>query len=286
MAEKITYTNARGQSIELSNRRPFLLQSVEGKGDVEAEIQMQSAPYQDGSTLIDALLQPRSLVLQVAILDNDREKVIKLRQQLASIFNPKLGEGRLIYSNGETTREINAVAENVPVFPVGSENKGLRYQRALINLLCPSPFWQDIAEENYKLEDFVGSFKFPFHLPTRFSKRGDSKVLINRGDVPTPIQVEFRGPVNNPVITNHTTGEFIKINREIPTGYKLILDTAFGEKRVDIVAPDGTITKGFHYIDLKSTFFNLDVGDNRIGFVAEGGSPEVYVKYKHRYLSV
>lgn len=286
MAEKIIYTNTRGQSIELTNRRPFLLESVEGKGDVEANLQMQSAPYQEGSTFIDSLMVTRSVSLQGAILAESRDDLLRKRQHLASIFNPKLGPGRLIYENGNTKREIGCVPEHVPNFPVGSGNKGLTYQRTLINLLCPSPFWEDVVEENYKLEDFVGSFKFPFHLPTRFSTRGDSKVLINYGDVPTPITVEFRGPVINPVITNQTTGEFIRINREIPTGYKLILDTAFGSKRVDIIAPDGTTTNGFHYIDLASTFFDLDIGDNQIGFVAAGGSPEVYVKYKQRYLSV
>ena len=182
-------------------------------------------------------------------------------------------------------REIEVVSANVPIFPTG-EAKGKWFQRTIINLIAPNPYWEDTLEENYKLEDFVGSFKFPFHLPTRFSTRGDSKVLANYGDVPTPIEVEFRGPVTNPVITNQSTGEFIRINREIPIGYKLILDTSFGNKRVEIIAPDGTTTNGFHFIDLQSTFFGLDTGDNRIGFAAEGGSPEVYIRYKHRYLSV
>ena len=92
--------------------------------------------------------------------------------------------------------------------------------------------------------------------------------------------------MTNPRITNLTTGEFIKVNRAIPVGYRLILDTSFGNKRVEIVAPDGVVQNAFHYIDLESTFFNLDVGENRFGFITEGGNPEVYVEYKHRYLSV
>ncbi|MEA0563484.1 phage tail family protein [Lysinibacillus irui] len=286
MIEKVTFTNSRGQSIELSNRRPFLLQSVEGKADVGADIQTQKAPYQDGSSYIDSLLQPRSIALNVSILAYSQEGLIQQRQLLASIFNPKLGPGKLIYSKGNVQREIKAVVENVPVFAVGSENNGMRFQRTIINLLCPSPFWEDINSENYKLEDFVSNFRFLFHFPVRFATRGDSKSLINKGDVPTPIKVEFRGPVTNPRITNLTTGEFIKVNREIPTGYKLILDTSFGNKRVEIVGPDGIVQNAFHYIDLASTFFSLDVGENRFSFITDSGSPEVYVEYQHRYLSV
>ncbi|MFF5993716.1 phage tail family protein [Lysinibacillus sp. KU-BSD001] len=286
ITEKVTFTNSRGQSIELSNRRPFLLQSVEGKADVAANIQTQTAPFQDGSTYIDSLLQARAMALNVSILADSPEGLIEKRQLLASVFNPKLGPGKLIYMKGNTQREIQAIVENVPVFGVGRENNGMRFQRTIINLLCPSPFWEDLLAENYKLEDFVSNFRFSFHFPVRFATRGDSKLLINKGDVPTPIKVEFRGPVVNPKITNLTTGEFIKVNREIPTGYKLILDTSFGHKRVEIVGPDGVVQNAFHYIDLASTFFSLDVGETKFSFITEGGNPEVYVEYKHRYLSV
>nr|WP_058002989.1 phage tail family protein [Heyndrickxia oleronia] len=286
MAEKITFINSRGQSIELTNRRPFLLESVDGKGDVQADIQTSKAPFQDGNTFIDALLQPRPISLQIAILESSRDGLSEKRQFLSTLFNPKLGEGKLIYENGSTKREIQAVSENVPIFPLGTDNKGHWYQRATVNLLCPSPFWEDINSENYKLEDFVGNFRFSFRFPVRFSTRGDARTLLNKGDVPTPIHVEFRGRAVNPKITNMNTGEFIKVNREIPEGYKLILDTAFGDKRVEIVAPDGVVENAFHYIDLESTFFSLDVGETRFGFISESGRPEVYVKYKHRYVGV
>lgn len=284
-AEKVIFTNVKGQSIELTNRMPFLLESVEGKGDVSANVQMQSAPFQDGATFIDTTLETRALELIVNIKAYSRDELNLLRQQISSIFNPRLGLGKLTYSNGNVEREIEVVSASVPIFPTG-EAKGKWFQRTVINLIAPNPYWEDTLEENYKLEDFVGSFKFPFHLPMRFSSRGDSRVLFNGGDVPTPIQVEFRGIAVNPKITNMETGEFIRVNRTIEQGYKLIIDTSFGGKRVEIVAPDGTVTNAFHYLDLASTFFNLDVGDTKIGFIAEGGNPEVYVTYKNRYLSV
>lgn len=284
-AEKVIFTNVKGQSIELTNRMPFLLESVEGKGDVSANVQMQSAPFQDGSTYIDTTLETRVLELIVNIKANSRDELNALRQQISSIFNPRLGLGKLVYSNGNVQREIEVVSTGIPIFPTG-EAKGKWFQRTVINLVAPNPYWEGLEVENHKLEDFVGSFKFPFTLPMRFSSRGDSRVLINNGDVPTPIQVEFRGVAVNPKITNMDTGEFIRVNRTIEEGYKLIIDTAFGNKRVDIVAPDGMVTNAFHYLDLESTFFNLDVGNTMIGFIAEGGNPEVYVTYKNRYLSV
>lgn len=285
VAEKVVYTNSRGQSVDLTNRLPFLLESVEGRGGVEADVQMQSAPFQDGATFIDTTLSTRSLTLHVNLIADGRDELNEIMNRISAIFNPKLGGGKLVYSNGNIEREIGVIVDGSPVYPVGNA-KGKWYQRTAINLIAPNPYWQGTEVDKYKLEDFVGNFRFSFHFPVRFATRGDSRLLVNKGDVPTPIKVEFRGPVTNPKITNLTTGEFIKVNRAIPSGYKLILDTSFGNKRVEIIAPDGVVQNAFHYIDLNSTFFSLDVGENRFGFITDGGNPEVYVEYKHKYLSV
>lgn len=282
---KLEFINTRGESIELYGR-PFRLVSVTGLGEVEADIQMQKAPYQDGSTLTDTTLEPRYIDIEIKIVGEDNLDTETKRRKVTSIFNPRLKEGTLRYISDSGIREIKAVAASLPHFPDGTENRKATSQKALIQLIAPDPHWKDIIAENYKLEDFVSNFRFSFHFPVRFATRGDSKLLINKGDVPTPIRVEFRGPVTNPRITNLTTGEFIKVNREIPIGFKLILDTSFGNKRVEIVGPDGAVSNAFHYIDLESTFFSLDVGETKFSFITEGGNPEVYVEYKHRYLSV
>lgn len=284
--QRVVYTNSRGQSVELKSSAPFLLQSIDGLGDVDADIQTQKAPFQDGSTYIDSVLQERAISLEVVILSNDKPTVLRQRQYLASIFNPKLGPGTLRYENGEVVREIEAVPDGVPVFPSGQSNRGPFFQKAMISLICPAPFWLDPLKNIVKLEDFVANFRFPFHFPVVFSARGDTRTIINDGDVPTPITVEFRGRAINPRITNVTTGEFIQVNREIPENYRLVIDTEFGRKRVSIIAPDGVETNAFHYIDLESTFFDLEVGQNRLSFITSGGSPEVYVHFKKRYLGV
>lgn len=282
---KLEYINSKGETIELYGR-PFRLVNVTGLGDVEAEIQMQKAPYQDGATLIDTALEPRYIDIEIKIIGSNTEDTETKRRKVASIFNPRLKAGTLRYISDSGVREIKAIATALPNFPDGSDNRQATFQKALIQLVAPDPHWKDIIAENYKLEDFVGNFRFKFRFPVRFATRGDSRILINKGDVPTPIVVEFRGAAVNPKITNVTTGEFIKVNRTIPPGYKLVLDTSFGNKRVEIVAPDGVVENAFHYIDLESTFFSLEVGETKFGFITEGGNPEVYVEYKHRYLSV
>ncbi|MEH6941533.1 phage tail family protein [Bacillus sp. JJ722] len=284
--ETLTFTNIRGEVVTFGGP-PFYLQKVDGLGDVSASIQTQRAPYQNGSKYIDSVLDERIIPVEFVIAV-DEEKgykgVSESRTQIGRVLNPLLGLGTLKYSNGHIEREIKAVADSVPIYPDGPRTKLI--QKGLVTFLCPSPFWEEVNPEVFKLEDFVGAFRFPFHFPVRFSTRGDGKTLVNKGDVPTPIQVEFRGPVTNPKITNTSTGEFIKVNQTIPEGFKLLIDTSEGNKKVDIIAPDGIPSNGFPYIDDASDFFSLDVGETRISFITDGGKPEVYVKYKNRYLSV
>lgn len=280
--QKLTYINSRGESIVFSHRPPFLLSKIEGLGDVDADVQRQKSPFQDGSTHVDTLLQERFLSLEISILGKDREDISAKRELLSRVLNPKL-RGKVIYENGRVTREVEAFSEHVPKFP---NERGIRYQISLVSLICPNPFWSDINPENIKLEDFVSNFRFSFRFPVRFASRGDSRVLTNKGDVPTPIKVTFRGESINPKITNLTTGEFIKVNRSIPENYSLVINTEFGNKTVEIIAPDGVATNALGYIDLDSSFFELQVGENKFSFITDGGKPEVYVEYKHRYLGV
>lgn len=285
--QRIIFTNARGQSVELKSSAPFLLQSVDGLGDVDADIQTQKAPFQDGSTFIESVLQERSISLEIAIIA-DKSTILKQRQFLASVFNPKLGPGTLRYENGETVREIEAVPDGVPVFPSGRENRGPFFQKAMVNLLCPEPFWLDEFHTSEKMSYILGGLSFPLRLGTSFAQRGFKKILRNQGDVATPVTIEFYGPATNPVVWNRTTGEFVRVNRSLGEQDKLIITTNFGNKSVLIENNDGTTTNVFNWIDLESSFWQLVPGENIIEFGSDSDATKsrVIVSYKNRYLSV
>jgi hypothetical protein len=286
--QRIIFTNARGQSVELKSSAPFLLELIDGLGDVDADIQTQKAPFQDGSTYIDSVLQERAISLQIAILASDTATLLKQRQFFASVFNTKLGKGVLRYENGETIREIEAVVDGVPVFPSGRENRGPIFQKALVNLLCPEPFWLDEFSKSEKMSYILGGLSFPLRLGTSFAQRGFKKNLHNQGDVATPVTIEFYGPATNPVVWNRTTGEFIRVSRTLTETDKLVITTDFGKKSVTIENADGSKTNVFNWIDLESTFWQLIPGENLIEYGSDSDSTKsrVVISYKNRYLSV
>lgn len=283
---KLIFTNVKGESIELFGH-PFRLISVSGLGDVEANIQMQKAPYQDGSTYIDAQLQERIISIDLKIEAYSREKLESYRRLLSAVLNPKLGEGVLQYI-GESVKEIRAISEHVPYFPDGSSNRGRWFQRATIDLICPDPYWKSEQIVSKPMTAYRGLFRFPLTLPTQFGEEGTTQVFVNDGDVDTPVQIEFRGPATNPRVTNKTTGEFIQINKELEESDKLIVDTTFGNKRVEIIRPDGSVENVFNWVHPFSTFWNLIPGPNEIEYTAESGRTNavVSIKWKNRYLTV
>lgn len=281
--QRLTFTAANGQQIKMDTR-PFRLLTLQGAGAVQTDVQMQKAPYQDGATYIDALLEPRSLLLEVAIMAENNERLYQHRRKLAQVFNPKLGPGLLRYEYDGGVKEIEAVAELAPEFPTGRDNRAPGFQRAILSLVCPSPFWLDDYTVSEEIVTWIGGMRFPWRLPSRFAMKGPKVInIVNRGDVETPVRIEFRGPATNPRVTNRATGEFIQINRELLPGDVLIITTDFGAKRVDINGQNV-----FNWIDIDSSFWQLQVGDNVIEYSSDDPveSAAVTISYRNRYVGV
>jgi hypothetical protein len=286
--EKIIFTNSNGQSIEFGSGKPYILQSLSGVGGIETEVYMEKSPFQDGSTYLDTGLNPRVISLEAAIIGKNDSDLYNKRHRLLNILNPKLGRGKLTYIYDGGKKEIECMIDASPVFPKGIENKGTAFQRTMFSILCPSPFWQDIFYEGHELSYLMGGISFPLHLSANFSYRGRRKKLMNKGDVTTPIRIEFYGPASNPSIINETINEFIKVNKELEEDEILIVDTSFGNKKVMIQKGDKTIENAFGYIDLDSSFWQLAVGKNIIRYTSDDDSEKARVKisYKNRYIGV
>jgi hypothetical protein len=282
---KLTFTNARGESVVLGDSRPFLVTKLEGTGAVNADIKTQKSPYQDGETYLDAFLEPRQLSLEGAVLAKSREELFALRRKLAKVLNPKLGPGKLVYEYDGGEKEIKVVVDGSPVFP---DRTGQPTQKFLIDLFCPEPFWLDTFTISREMSYVMGGFQFLLRLPTSYASRTFRRILTNEGDVETPVKIEFKGPAQNPTVQNNTTGEFIRVKRDLGENDILYIDTTFGNKRVEIAREDGSKENAFHYLDLASTFFQLQVGDNELEYNSNNDSTKtrVTVKYRNRYVGV
>ena len=71
--QKITFTNAKGNSITLSDTFPYLVQSIEGLGAPDSELMMQKGYQQDGVSYYGSLLDHRIISFQ-AVISNERQR--------------------------------------------------------------------------------------------------------------------------------------------------------------------------------------------------------------------
>ncbi|MGM9924784.1 MAG: phage tail family protein, partial [Bacillus sp. (in: firmicutes)] len=271
-----------------SHDPPFQISSLEGTGNVEAEIQTAKAPYQDGTTAVGVILQPRVISLGFRIKTDQIETLYELRQRAASVLNPVYGEGELRYEYPGGVKVIEAIPEHVPTYPAGSSNRGPTFQKAVISFYCPDPYWKDVKSISEPLYAVQGAFTFPLELPTEMGIQGSTYVIDNKGAFPAPLQIEFSGPSTNPRVTNETTGEYIQVNQTLEANQRLIINTAMGKKVVEIVNQDGTRRNAFNWLDLNSTFFQLNLGENKLTYSAEDGKQDavVTITYQNRYSGI
>ncbi len=286
----LKYINNNNESIELGNAAPFLILTIDGLGSPQNEIYTQKSPYQDGVTATHSSLGSRNIVIEGKIIDNNRENRQSYRYKLLSVFNPKL-DGKLIIDLGSAQRQIDCKVEQAPYFSSNSEQN---YQNFSISLLAPNPYWQDISQNKAEIAIWRGAFEFPLEIVAEGIEVGfrEPSLIVNvfnQGDVSCGMKIQFKAlaTVINPSLFNVNTREYFKINRTMEAGEIITVTTHFQNKRVEL-NKNGVMSNAFNWIDLNSTFLQLDPGDNLFRYDADEGleNLEVSIYYTPQYLGV
>ena len=199
----------------------------------------------------------------------------------------------MIYEFGDKKREIKAIPELAPVFPHAGDFSDTM-QPGLIQLYCSNPFFRDTVETKEEVAIWRGSFEFPLELVSdgiELGYREPSLIVnvFNRGDVPCGMRIDFKAlaTVVSPSLFNINTREFFKVNRTMEAGEVLTVTTHFQNKRVELNA-NGVVSNAFNWIDLNSTFLQLELGDNLFRYDADEGidNLEVAIYYSPMFLGV
>ena len=270
----------------------ILLSHIEGLGHPGATSQKSQGVSQDGENAEDALLDPRNIKVDITIRTKAREKLYELKRKIYRIINPKTynkntnkrGELLLYYTNDYKKYRIYARVED----SVDFNARFMNHDKATISFLCVDPYWLDEEGTDIDIKSVRGGLKFPLVLPSHFALVTFYKEIENLGDVEVPIQIEYTGPATNPIITNETTGEYIKVNMEIGEKEKLVINTAEGKETVNLITPHKT-EDVYNNIDLSSTFFKLIVGKNLIKYSSDAETSQDSVRiidYTNKYVGV
>jgi hypothetical protein len=266
----------------------FRYLSSDGFGGTDNEIQTRRGAYQDGTTLQQVRLSPRTLMIRFLILAADRAGVEQKRRRVAAAFNPRNGLGTLVWTQEDGSQyALRCVAlSGSPTFLAGRTSQGRVWQEVVVDLQAPDPCWFDATATTLPLAGLTGGLAFPASFPASFAAMGSTVVVTNEGDIAAPIRIEIPGPVLNPVVENLTTGEQIALTLDVLEGQTVLIDTTYGNLLCRLQASNGTQTNAMQYLSSDSTFWQLVPGENIVTFSAPSGSAEVSIEYASRYTGV
>lgn len=121
-----------------------------------------------------------------------------------------------------------------------------------------------------------GTAIYPFEYPIVYgaSTYSVTSAATNEGDLPAyPASITVRGPVNSPVITNETTGEFIQVNTNLATTSNFLVISY--DKDSLSVEKDGISVQ--NDVTTDSTYFKLQPGANEITLTGSSVGSGAYV---------
>lgn len=292
--EKLIYTNERGESIEFSNESVYhcnVSKDVDGIAGVTNVLYSTNSMGQHGDTYVGQRIEARDIDITGHINTKDKAQAYELRRRLLKVLNPELS-GVLSYEFGGFKRVIDCRIHGEPNLVRKSVLIGFT-----IPLECLKPFWREEDEQKEDIASWVAAWEFPCEIEKDnpqsmiFGYRAESVIVncYNEGDVATGMRIRFTalGTVTNPILLNVDTGEFIKLNVTMQTGDVIEISTQYGGKGATLTR-DGVKTDYFRYVDVDSTYMQLEIGDNNFRYDAEGGvnSMEVTIFYNKEYLGV
>lgn len=287
----IKFINSKGMELEISKTIPFLLSKKEGliKG-ADFNINSSKSLGQDGETPSTSSFNPKDLDFEFEIFSTDFDMLKANTEKVIEIFNPKLCPATLIYEEGSIRRFIKVMLDGIPSF---GEGTGIYCRKVQISMTAYSPFWIE-EEEKFQIGSLVKTFRFPIKILPIMKFGHIERSLIfnanNRGHINSGMKIEFlaaRGTVTNPSIVNINTQKMMKINKMMELGEKIIVTTDYDNKNIVSIL-NGSETKALKYIDFRSKFLELDVGDNLFRYDADGNldNLEVSVYYTPKFLGV
>ena len=191
--QKLVFRNANGIELDLTSD-PFGITEWTGFSADELNIQSQQVPFQDGGVFLDALLNERTLSVTVAMNDgNDLEKRYRLRREMISALNPKLGEGVLIYTNDYLSKQIHCIPQ-LPVFQNKNSNDSGTPKVSCSFQAC-NPYWEDLEDIEIVVD------------------KNNIAETENNGDIASTVNIEIIGQnYSNIEIANIVNENKVKIN--------------------------------------------------------------------------
>lgn len=263
MRYKLIYQNDIG-SVEFSLSSRIIIENIASLTSQNVKFDTTASNREIGEKLDHQLVVPKNLTIMGTIMG----KSDSARKKLMHVIAP-LEKGKLIFND---EYELTVYVKTSPDVERYAENAKFSF-----SLFAPYPYWLRTERTQTLLTGIKALFSFPWNIsdpnPFKFSEYVEEGyvTIVNAGEAPAywTIDLYAMDEVVRPKIYNMVTGEYVRILKTMEYGEHLSISTEGDELTVTVTAPDGSVSDGFHYLDVESVPFKLAVGDNYIKTNAE-----------------
>lgn len=196
----------------------------------------ERGPLQHGQTDRGFRLDPRIGQLALIVLAATEDEMYAARDTLLSLFAPGDEPLALRWTLPSRTRQIDV--QLVSGMEMSSRERGVWAQKIAVQLLAPDPTFYDPAGEaaTFALGGGGDALVVPLTVPmvVGASTIDATATVANDGNwLSYPHLIRIVGPMEDPVITNETTGEVLDFTGvTLGGGEWLDLDLRYGYKTV------------------------------------------------------
>lgn len=277
----LTVENIKGERLRLTqNESIYQIASVEGLTPPKANINTTAIAGMDGARFKSSYLQTRNVVITIAV----QGEIERNRLRLYNFF----GTGqwcKLFYSNSSRDVYCEGYCETVDgsLFAMS--------QRIQISILCPNPYFKSLTEMISDISKTFANFEFPFAI----DEEGEEFSIIdphreadvyNSGELACGIIIRMYAEVDgieNPIIRNVLTGEYLGVETTLNQGYVLEINTNKGQKAITKYI-DSVPQNEINGLMNGSTWFQLESGLNRFYYEADSLDLFLKIEFLHNIL--
>lgn len=263
--------NTNGEIFELTHDfSNYYVTDVSGLTPPATTINTAKAGIIDGTFFNSASVEERNIVISLTI-NGDIEAN---RQKLYRIF-PRKTACTVYFKNANRDVKIKGYVETIECDPF------VMREKAQISIICPRPYFEDLATIYAELAATLAMFEFPFAIeednPIPFSEATDYPIaeIMNEGDAEAGciISIEVNDTIQGIKIINTSTQQFFYLDSAFVDHDKITISTISGQMGVTRER-GGTKTNILNYVGANSTWLRLAPGVNYFTYTIDDGDTE------------
>lgn len=288
---KFTYISERGDTLSLLENKKFKMTNFDGQTEADGKLSSVIIGSSDGDTVNNIYVQPRTITIDLMIIDNDVERT---KREILNVVKLKQ-KGVIRWEQADKVLEITGIVESIEM-PRWTKNTVMQ-----ITMHCSQPFWEDVDTIVNEVHEFINLHYFTqyrndmLYFPADGIPFGEidttkRRSVNNTGDVSVGLEIFITalGTVTNPII-------YADENRFFGVGY------GDSEKQVIMSAGDSLyITTGkdnktvllngvnmLGKIKPSSTWLQLNAGENVFAIDSDEHETDNIIftlNYKRRYI--